>query len=415
MDEIVLVALRAKEASRKLAAIPAERKNTALTLMAEALQNNKERILEANRKDVEAAKSKGMPAAIIDRLTLNDNRVKQMVDSLMQISEFRDPVGRVLEKKALPNGLKLKKVSTPIGVVAVIYESRPNVTSDIAGLCLKSGNVSILKGGSEAINSNRIIARLLINAAKSAGLPDNIINFIDSTNREIVIEMLKLNEYIDLVMPRGGDALIKLVAENSKIPVIKHWKGICHVYVDSKADIDMAIKVSVNAKCQRPGVCNAMETLLVARNIAKAFLPKMISEFKKHKVLVKGCEQAIKIVPGIVAATEDDWKTEYLDLIVSIKVVEDVDDAIRFINKYGTGHSDSIITKSKENAKKFVDLVDSAAVYVNASTRFTDGAEFGLGAEVGISTQKLHARGPVGANELTSYKYIIEGTGQVRG
>lgn len=415
MDEIVLVALRAKEASRKLAAVPAERKNTALTLMAEALQNNKERILEANKKDVEHAKSRGMPSPIIDRLTLNDNRIKAMVDSLMQISEFKDPVGRILEKKTLPNGLKLKKVSTPIGVVAVIYEARPNVTSDIAGLCLKSGNVSILKGGSEAINSNRVISRLLINAAKAAGLPNNIVNFIDSTNREVVLEMLKLDEYIDLVMPRGGDALIKLVAENSKIPVIKHWKGICHVYVDKQFDTDMAIKVCINAKCQRPGVCNAMETLLVARSIAKEFLPKMISQFKKNKVLVKGCEQTIKIVPGIVPATEDDWKTEYLDLIVSIKVVEDIDDAISFINKYGTGHSDSIITKSTANAKKFVDLVDSAAVYVNASTRFTDGAEFGLGAEIGISTQKLHARGPMGANELTSYKYVIEGTGQVRG
>jgi len=415
MDEIVLIALRAKEASRKLAAADPERRNTALTLMAEALQNSKERILEANRKDIENAKSKGMSAAMIDRLMLNDNRIKGMVDSLMQISEFRDPLGRVLEKRTLPNGLKLRKVSTPIGVVAVIYESRPNVTSDIAGLCLKSGNVSILKGGSEAIHSNRIIARLLVNAAKSAGLPDNIINFIDSTNREVVIEMLKLNEYIDLVMPRGGDSLIKLVTENSKIPIIKHWKGICHVYVDKQADFGMAIKICINAKCQRPGVCNAMETLLVSRSIAKVFLPKMVAEFRKHRVLVKGCEQTKKIVPGVVLATEEDWKTEYLDLIVSIKVVEDIDDAIAFINKYGTGHSDSIITRSRENAKKFVDLVDSAAVYVNASTRFTDGAEFGLGAEIGISTQKLHARGPMGANELTTYKYILEGTGQVRG
>ncbi len=405
---------KAKAASRKLALIDSAAKEGALRSMARALTENGSYIIEENEKDIEEAKRANLSDAMIDRLQLDKKRIKAMSDSLIEILKLKDPVGEILETRKRPNGLLIKKVRVPIGVILIIYESRPNVTSDCIGLCLKAGNVCILRGGSEAIHSNTAIFDILNKEALMKGLPEGAITMIKDTDRGIVNELLIQEDLIDLVMPRGGESLIREVTKNSRIPVIKHYKGVCHTYVDGSADLKMAYEICFNAKVQRPGVCNAMETLLVNKRIAAKFLPEMIRRFKEALVQIRGCDETRRIAKGIEKATEEDWYTEYLDLILSVKVVKDTDEAVGHIMKYGSYHSDAIITKSRKAAEKFLKEVDSACVYVNASTRFTDGGEFGKGAEIGISTDKIHARGPVGVEELTSYKYIIYGKGQVR-
>ena len=413
-EEIKEIARQAKESSYILGKASSEIKNKALHLMADKLEKNKEEILKENRKDVEKAKEKNLTPALIDRLTLNEKRILSMVKGINEVIDLPDPVGEVIKMCRRPNGLLVGKMRVPIGVIGIIYEARPNVTSDAAVLCLKSGNAVILRGGSEAYHSNRIIVKYLREGLVEAGLPAGSIQFLPFLEREAVKILLRLNDYIDLIIPRGGEGLIKTVTEESTIPVIKHYKGICHVYVDEYADLNMAINISYNAKVQRPGVCNAMETLLVHEKIASDFLPPMVEKFRKVGVELKGCGKTREIIPDIEKATEEDWTTEYLDLILSIRIVKDIEEAIRHINFYGSHHSDAIVTRDYRKAKKFLEEVDSAAVYVNASTRFTDGGEFGMGAEIGISTDKLHARGPMGLEELTSYKFIIFGDGQVR-
>lgn len=405
---------KAKAASRKLALIDSAAKEGALRSMARALTENGSYIIEENEKDIEEAKRANLSDAMIDRLQLDKKRIKAMSDSLIEILKLKDPVGEILETRKRPNGLLIKKVRVPIGVILIIYESRPNVTSDCIGLCLKAGNVCILRGGSEAIHSNTAIFDILNKEALMKGLPEGAITMIKDTDRGIVNELLIQEDLIDLVMPRGGESLIREVTKNSRIPVIKHYKGVCHTYVDGSADLKMAYEICFNAKVQRPGVCNAMETLLVNKRIAAKFLPEMIRRFKEALVQIRGCDETRRIAKGIEKATEEDWYTEYLDLILSVKVVKDTDEAVGHIMKYGSYHSDAIITKNRKAAEKFLKEVDSACVYVNASTRFTDGGEFGKGAEIGISTDKIHARGPVGVEELTSYKYIIYGKGQIR-
>ena len=414
MTDIKLLCQRAKAASRKMAILDPKVKARALKSMAKALINNSSYIIGENVKDVENARKNNISKALIDRLTLDEKRVKAMADSLAEISRLKDPVGQVLETRSRPNGLLIKKVRVPIGVILVIYESRPNVTSDCAGLSLKSGNCVILRGGSDAINSNRAIFGILNNEALKSKLPEGAITMIEKTDRSVVDLLLAQEGLIDLVMPRGGDSLIREVSKNSRIPVIKHYKGVCHTYVDEYADLDMAMHICFNAKVQRPGVCNAMETMLVNKKIAKKFLPSIIKRFKDAGVEIRGCSETINIVSGIKKANEEDWYTEYLDLILSVKVVNNIDEAIEHIMKYGSYHSDAIVTNDKKTAERFLNEVDSACVYDNASTRFTDGGQFGKGAEIGISTDKIHARGPVGAEELTSYKYVIYGKGQIR-
>ncbi|TET13327.1 glutamate-5-semialdehyde dehydrogenase [Candidatus Aerophobetes bacterium] len=413
-EEILKIAKEAKFAGQKLANLSSIAKDEALLRMAEFIKVNKEKIKEENSKDVALAEEKELSKALIDRLTLNDKRITGMWHTLEEIARMEDPIGKIKSMQKRPNGLQIGRIVVPLGVIGIIYEARPNVTVDAAGLCLKAGNATILRGGSEAIYSNIILADLLREAIQEAGLPPGSIQLIKTTKREAVMEMLKLDEYIDVIIPRGGESLIRAVTENSTIPVIKHYKGICHTYVDEEADLEMAEKICFNAKVQRPGVCNAMETLLVNEKIAGQFLPRMIKKFQKVGVEIRGDGKTSQIVEGIKKASEKDWRTENLDLILSVKVVEGIDEAINHINSYGSGHSDAIITNNYSKARKFLQEVDSAAVYVNASTRFTDGGEFGLGAEIGISTQKLHARGPMGANELTSTKFIIFGDGQTR-
>lgn len=413
--KIELLCEKAKTASRSLAIADARTKNKALQAMAGALIRKSVLIIKANAKDLKAAKSKGMPSAMIDRLTLSQSRIAAMARSLSEIARMADPVGDVLETVRRPNGLLIEKVSVPIGVVLIIYESRPNVTSDCIGLCLKSGNSAILRGGKEAINSNIAIFDVLNTEAKKYGIPDGAISIVRDTDRSIVDELLKKNNLIDLVIPRGGESLIREVTAKSRIPVIKHYKGVCHTYVDDSADLDMAGDICFNAKVQRPGVCNAMETLLVSEKIAKDFLPWIVERLRRAGVEIRGCPKTRKIEGSVVKkATERDWYTEYLDLVLSVRVVKGVDEAIAHIMKYGSYHSDAIVTKNRKNALKFLREVDSACVYVNASTRFTDGGQFGKGAEIGVSTDKIHARGPMGIKELTSYKYLIYGNGQVR-
>ena len=412
--KLIRIAKEAKEASRMLATVSTEKKNQVLVTMAQALVDNKDSILKANKKDLENAKRKGLAPVFIERLSLNGKRISEMAESLWEISRFPDPVGQEIKSWTRPNGLKIQKVRVPIGVILIIYESRPNVTSDCIGLCFKSGNAVILRGGSDAIHSNLSIYHVLEKVIDTCGLPKAVVNFIKITDRKAVGVLLSLDSYIDLVMPRGGESLIKEVKDKSKIPVIKHYKGVCHVYVDAFADIEMARNIVLNAKVQRPAVCNAMETLLVHEAIAEKFLPLIIKDLKEVKVEIRGCLRTGQIVKGIKKATEQDWGMEYLDLILSVKLVKDVGEAIAHINHYGSGHSDSIVTSDRENADKFLKEVDSACVYVNASTRFTDGYQFGLGAEIGISTDRLHARGPMGLEELTTYKYVIRGSGQIR-
>jgi len=413
-EYVVMLAERAKEAASALRKLSSEVKNRALIAMAEALKARSEEILEANQKDVAAGKEKGLSTALIDRLTLNEKRINAMSEGLCEVAALPDPVGEVMRMWRRPNGLRIGKIRVPIGVIGIIYEARPNVTADAAGLCLKSGNAVILRGGSEAINSNTVIAKILQEAAAGEGVPEGAIQLVESTDRQAVNIMLSLDQYIDLIIPRGGKGLIETVVSNSRIPVIKHYAGVCHVYVDKDANMDMAEEITFNAKVQRPGVCNAMETLLVAEDIAEEFLPVIAQRLKTAGVELRGCPATRKILPDILEASEEDWYTEYLDLILSIKIVKNVEEAIEHINKYGTHHSDAIVTENYATAMKFLEEVDSAAVYVNASTRFTDGYEFGMGAEIGISTDKLHARGPMGLEELTTYKFIVLGSGQIR-
>ena len=413
-EDILKIARQAKTASQKLANLSSNTKNQALLKMAESIEKNRERIIKENKKDVNLAKKKEFSKALIDRLTLDEKRIRQMSKSLEDIANIEDPIGKIENIRKRPNGLQIGKMVVPLGVIGIVYEARPNVTIDAAALCLKAGNATILRGGSEAIYSNIILADLLKKAGQEAGLPSGSIQLIKTTDRRAVTEMLKLNAYIDVIIPRGGEELIRVVMENSTIPVIKHYKGICHIYVDEEADLKMAEEISFNAKVQRPGVCNAMETLLVNEKIAAKFLPGMIKRLQEAAVEIRGDEKTCQIARGIKRASEEDWQTEYLDLILSIKILEGIEEAINHINNYGSHHSDAIITNNYSKSRQFLQKVDSAAVYVNASTRFTDGAEFGLGAEIGISTQKLHARGPMGVNELTSTKFIIWGDGQIR-
>lgn len=411
---VIEKAKNVKIASRKLAVLNTAEKDKALKLIAEEINNNRELIKKNNSIDVENAIKKGLSKAFIDRLTLNDSRIDGMIKVLNDVINLKDPVGEIFNMNTLPNGLKVGQMRVPIGVIAIIFESRPNVCIEVAALTIKSGNGVILRGGSDAINSNICLTEIIKNGLKKAGLPESAVEVIDNPDREAVLHLLKLKEYIDVVVPRGGLELIRFVEENSVIPVIRHDQGICHTFVDESADIDMAIKICYNAKVQRPGVCNAMETLLVHKNIAEKFLPRMKEEYDKAGVELRGCEKTLKILPGIKAATEEDWSTEYLDLILSIKIVDSLDEAIEHINTYGSHHSDSIVTKSYENGMKFITEVDSACCFINASTRFSDGNEFGLGAELGISNQKLHVRGPMGLKDLTAPKYIIFGNGQIR-
>ena len=415
LQEIMLEkAKAAKQAAGAMAILSTETKNRALMEMANVLEQHSQTIIEANRLDVELAQQKGIRRSYIDRLLLNESRIAGMADGLRQAASLPDPVGEGDYATVRPNGLEIRRVRVPLGTVGIIYEARPNVTSDAAGLCIKAGNSVILKGGSEAINSNKAIIALLQEAAYAAGIPDGAIQFVDVTDREAVQLMLKMNEYLDVIIPRGGAGLIKTVVNNSSVPVIETGTGVCHTFVDESADVQMALDIAVNAKTSRPSVCNAMETLLVHQNIAEGFLPELKRVMAEQHCELRGCLRCQEILSDITPATEEDWHTEYGDLILSVKIVDDVNEAIDHINKYNTGHSEAIVTESLKNARQFQQRVDAAAVYVNASTRFTDGCEFGFGAEIGISTQKLHARGPMGLAALTSTKYLINGDGQIR-
>jgi glutamate-5-semialdehyde dehydrogenase len=423
-EQITQIAQQAKVASRELAQLATAEKNACLRAMADALESDAETIKQANAQDMDVGASLGLNTAMLDRLKLDDKRISQMAKGLREVAALPDPVGRVLDERLRPNGLKLQKISTPIGVIVIIYESRPNVTADAAGLCFKSGNATILRGGKEALNSNQTIARLMVEAARKAlsKFPEHAIQVVPTADREAIKELLSLTEYIDLCMPRGGEGLIRAVAECSKVPVIKHYKGVCHVYVDAEADLKMAEDIAVNAKVQRPAVCNAMETLLVDRKIAKAFLPAVTGLLGEKHVQLRVDPEAEAILNSnhrtpnseLRRATDQDFFTEYNDYILNVRVVDGVQQAIEHINHYGSAHSDSIVTRNESRARQFLNEVDSATVYWNASTRFTDGGEFGMGAEIGISTDKIGARGPMGLDELTSYKWIGFGNGQIR-
>ena len=407
-------ARKAKAASRALANVSTEIKNNALFKMAAGLEQEADKLITENLKDLAAAERKGLSKAMIDRLTLNPDRIKAMADGLREVAALPDPVGEVLKMWRRPNGMQIGRMRVPIGLIGIIYESRPNVTADSAALCLKSGNGVLLRGGSEAVHSNTAIATLLARAGAEAGIPEGAVSFIENPDRACVMEMLKLNQFVDLVIPRGGEGLIRMVSENSTIPVIKHDKGLCHVYVDCKADPGMAEEVCFNAKVQRPGTCNAMETMLVHKDLSSSFLPAMLGKFMKAGVEIRGCIKTKAMVPEVKAATDKDWDTEYNDLILNVKVVESMDDAMEHIAAHGSQHSEAIITNDYAKALRFQREVDASAVFVNASTRLNDGFEFGLGAEIGISTTRIHARGPMGLEELTSTKFIVFGNGQIR-
>lgn len=408
------MAKAARDAGRVVAKLPTDTKNNVLLSMAEELVKQTKKIQKANEKDLQAAKKKGLSAAFIDRLTLTNKVIKTMADGLAEVAALPDPVGEVVRMWRRPNGLQVGRMRIPLGVIGMIYESRPNVTVDAAALCLKAGNAILLRGGSEAIHSNLVLAGVLQKSLEKFKVPGEAIQVIPVTDREAVKEMLLLEEYIDLIIPRGGESLIRFVAENSRIPVLKHYKGVCHIFVDESADIEIARKVCYNAKVQRPGVCNAMETMLVDEKIARDFLPSMAGDFAKAGVELRGCPKTRKILPRAVPATEEDWPAEYLDLILAVRVVKDMDEAIRHIARYGSNHTEAIITSDYGRARKFLNDVDSSVVLVNASTRFNDGGQLGLGAEIGISTSKLHAFGPMGLEELTGTKFIVFGDGQVR-
>lgn len=413
-NEVTEKGKTAKAASRQLAVIPTKIKNYALERMAEALDRNAKTILAANSLDLEAGEKKELSRSLLDRLALDGKRIKEMIEGINAVKSLPDPVGEVLAEWERPNGLKIKKVRVPLGVIGIIYEARPNVTVDSAALCLKSGNAVILRGGSDAIKSNIEITRVISEAAFAAGVPRGTVQLIEDTGRETAEELMRAREFVDVLIPRGGKSLIQTVVQKSTIPVIETGEGNCHAYVEKTADLKMAVEIVYNAKVSRPSVCNAIETLLIDQSIAAELIPPLFKRLREAGVEIRGDEQIRKSDPSVKAATEEDWKTEFLALILAVKVVSGIDEAVEHINRYGTKHSETIITKDKKAAKKFTDEVDAAAVYVNASTRFTDGFEFGFGAEIGISTQKLHARGPMGLNELTSYKYIVEGNGQIR-
>lgn len=404
----------AKQAAAKLAVTSTAVKNAALLEMAAALEAQQAEILAANERDMTAAVAKGMKSSMLDRLKLTAERISGMADGLRQVAGLADPVGNVIDGKTLPNGLHITKIRVPLGVIGIIYEARPNVTADAAGLCLKSGNAVILKGGSEAMESNKTVAAILAQAAEGAGIPAGSIQFIDTSDRQAVQDLIHMNGLVDVVIPRGGAGLIQAVVRNASVPVIETGAGVCHTYVDKDANVEMAMKIAFNAKVQRPSVCNAMETLLVHKDIADKFLPMMLMMYNSSAVEIRG-DKAVQEYSGQVhPATEEDWSTEYGDLRLSVKIVDSIEEAMAHIAKYGTGHSECIVTDNYQAAQLFQYTVDAAAVYVNASTRFTDGNEFGFGAEIGISTQKLHARGPMALPELTSTKYLINGNGQVR-
>ncbi len=405
---------RARRASQVLSSLGSDVKDRALLMMAEEIERRADYLKEENRKDLEAAKERGLSGAMIDRLTLSDKVIKGMVDGLREVASLPDPVGEVTGMWKRPNGLVVGRMRIPLGVIGIIYESRPNVTVDASALCLKSGNAVVLRGGSEAINSNLAISKVLQDVCREVGIPEGAIELIPTTEREAVLTMLGLEEYIDLIIPRGGEGLIRFVVENSRIPVIKHYKGVCHIFVDESADLDMAERICFNAKVQRPGVCNAMETLLVHRAVAPSFLPRMGERYREAGVELRGCEQTLKFIAHAKPATEEDWYAEYLDLILAVRVVGGLDEAIDHINTYGSLHTESIVTRDYSNAQRFLREVNSSTVLVNASTRFSDGYQLGLGAEIGISTTKLHAFGPMGLKELTTTKFIVYGEGQIR-
>ena len=414
MNELNIKGKKAKEVSFILGNLSTAEKNKGLNAMADFLVNNKDEIISANKLDLQAAIERGTSKSMLDRLELNSERIEGMANGLRQVSSLPDPVGEVLGMWTRPNGLQIGQKRVPMGVIGIIYEARPNVTSDAAGLCFKSGNAVILRGGSEAINSNKAVVKILVEGLKSVGLPEDSIQLIEDTSREVATEMMRLNDYIDVLIPRGGAGLIKAVVKNATVPVIETGTGNCHIYIDEYADFNMAKDIVINAKTSRPAVCNAAEKLLVNEKVAKEFMPIILKALKDKEVEVRGDESYIIYDSSIIKATDEEWYNEYLDYKIGVKVVKDIDEAINIINKFGSGHSEAIVTKDYESSQKFLQKVNAAAVYVNASTRFTDGEEFGFGAEIGISTQKLHARGPMGLKELTTIKYIIYGNGQIR-
>ena len=404
----------AKNAAFKLVSIGTETKNKALEAIAAAILKNSDEIIEANKKDIDAATKKGIKKAMIDRLTLTPERIADIADGVKKVISLADPIGTTVKEWERADGLLITQKRVPLGVIAIIYEARPNVTVDAAVLCLKSSNAVILRGGSEAINSNKALMKIMQEAAYAIGIPEGTLNLVEDTNRQTAVELMKMNGYIDLLIPRGGAALIRSVVDNATVPVIETGAGNCHIYADADCDFDMAVSIILNAKVSRPSVCNAAEKLLIDKKIAAEFLPKAAKALKDAGVELRGCKECLKIVPKMKPAQDEDWWTEYNDYIMAVKIVDGVDEAISHINKYNTKHSDAIITQNEATAEKFLNEVDAAVVYVNASTRFTDGFEFGFGAEIGISTQKMHARGPMGLEQLTSIKYIIHGSGQIR-
>lgn len=414
MQSVLEQARRAKAAAPGMGLADSEAKNKMLCAMADALRCEQESILQANREDLAHAKENGVKQVMMDRLALTPQRIEEMAKGVEQVATLPDPVGLVLEKIERPNGLMIEKRSVPMGVVGIIFEARPNVTADAIALCVKSGNACVLRGGKEAYLSNRKIADAMAKAAQGCGMPEGAVQLIKDTTRQSAMEMMKCNECIHVLIPRGGAGLIRSVVENASVPVIETGVGNCHVYVDQSAEIEKAARIVVNGKCQRPSVCNALETMLVHKDVAGTFLPKVAKTLAEHGVELRGCERSQALVPGMKAATEEDYQTEYNDLILAVKIVDSLEQAMAHIARYGTGHSECIVTGDEKAGRTFQDQVDAAAVYVNASTRFTDGFEFGFGAEIGISTQKLHARGPMGLPALTSYKYVITGTGQIR-
>jgi glutamate-5-semialdehyde dehydrogenase len=413
-QEALALAQRAKAASRKLAPLAAAEKNRALHLMADTIERERGYLIEQNNKDLGAAEKAGLSRALLDRIALDSARVQAMANGLREIAALPDPVGEVTRMWRRPNGLQVGRMRIPLGVIGIIYEARPNVTADAAALCLKSGNAVILRGGSEAFFSNQAIGELLRIACAKSQVPPHAIQVVQSTNRALVNELLQLEAYLDLIIPRGGEELIRTVVANSKVPVIKHYKGVCHVYVDSGASLEMAERICLNAKVQRPSVCNAMETLLVHEAIAPAFLPSLTARYQAAGVEIRGCEKTCALISGIERAAEEDWSSEYLDLILSVRIVNDMNEAIEHIERYGSDHTETIVTSDYGRAREFIERVNSSAVMVNASTRFNDGGELGLGAEIGISTSKIHAFGPMGLEELTTTKFIVLGDGQIR-
>lgn len=414
-EQILAMGKKAREAAHLMGNANDTQKREALENMALALDAERESIAAANRVDIEAAERKGLGKAKIDRLTISEKVLEEMISGLREVALLPDPVGEITRMWTRPNGLQVGRMRIPLGVIGIVYESRPNVTVDAAALCIKAGNAVLLRGGSEAFNSNSRLAAILRKALKQAGLPEDAIQFVETTDRQAVLDLLGLEEYIDVMIPRGGEDLIRFVTENARMPVLKHYKGVCHVYVDSNANPDMARDICLNAKVQRPGVCNAMETLLVHEDIAAGFLPGMAEAFREAGVELRGCEKTRAIIPGCGAATEEDWYAEYLDLILAVRIVPDMDEAIRHITTYGSQHTEAIVTENFERARRFVREVQSSLVLVNASTRFNDGFQLGLGAEIGISTSRLHAFGPMGVEELTTTKFIAFGNGQLRG